>query len=106
MAKINVEVNINDFVDKRITTIEELKSHILYDYGYSSEDFDKEYNEDEDIKYVFDKYKSYLDQGLEVIIGYVSDEDGSPIESLICNEGIDLLDFNDDIEVIEGEGGY
>lgn len=107
-AKINIEIDIDDLIEKRITSIDELKEHIVHDYGYKLENFDEMYEDDIDIKNEFDRLRVFLDKGLEILIGSASDDyNGNGTETMICNQGLNVLDFDEkEIEVIEGDGGY
>jgi hypothetical protein len=90
---MTIEVDLNQYIDKKITTIEELKKYWLED----------RYEDEEDEEYI--KCKKKIEAGDIVYCLHCSDED-DPLEAVLCREGINNLNMPKGITIITGEGGY
>jgi hypothetical protein len=83
---ITIKADVKKYADGIIKTREEL---------YNNEEIQDflEWNEDISIC----NLEEILDNGKYIYIGRFSDEEGDPIESLLCYEGISKESFNGDI---------
>ena len=93
-ATIQLTIDLKEYVSKIVRTLEELEDRWMERYGELDCDTDK-----------FNRCKEIIENGGAVYVLNVSDE-GEPIESMLCNEGLDGMILPDNIVVIEGEGGY
>jgi len=95
-VRINIDVDLSKFIDEKITTIDKL-NELNQDEYFSSED-------------KYEECKKIIEKGGIVYILHVSDENyNDGLESFLCLNGIDILkndEYNNDIVVIFGEGGY
>jgi len=96
--KMSVDVDLNDYVYHVCKTLESLKKHYLEDYCYDEE----ECNEDED----YIKCKKQIEKGGSVYFLRCSDEGYEPIEGFLCINGLEGIEFSDNIKIIRGEGEY
>ena len=90
---MTIEVDLNQYIDKKITTIEELKKYWI-DYRCDDE---------EDEEYINCKKK--IEEGDIIYFLYCSNED-DPLEAVLCQEGLNKLNMPKGITIITGEGGY
>ena len=99
-VRIEIEVDLNDYVDKKATTIEELITCFEDCYG-----LDARYML-EDPRYV--AAKKVIGEGKTVYFGSFSSETGSASEKLLCDEGLHGvgLTHSGNMDIIESEGGY
>lgn len=91
---ITIEVDLMDYVDREITTLEELKKYWI----------DECYYEEDDSEYV--KCQEIIKNDGTVYFLTCSDENDDAIEAMLCNEGIHDNNTPDSITIIKGEGGY
>ena len=100
-GKLVIDVDLSEYADI-ISNKEELLNHYISYYDTEEELLKDEYDGE--------KYKRELqiiESGKKVAIIDVSDDTGEMYESVLCNKGLNDFKFNgDDVEVIEGEGGY
>ena len=100
IVDVKLNVNLEDYTHKVIKTEEALYNYWVHDM-YRSAD-----NEEADEDDEFNKCKRIIREGGTLYFLECTDEDGDPIESLMCKHGLNDLSFPDNIVVIEGEGGY
>ena len=91
--KITLDVNLSAFKDNIIKTKQELLDYFKERYLLEPEN-DKD----------FLHYLELIDKG-EMIIYLSANSDGDPIEQFICEHGIEKHN-NDNITILQGEGGY
>jgi hypothetical protein len=96
---IKEEVDLLEY-SKLIDNKEELLEYFM-SYGYSEEELLKDEWHGEWYK----KGLQAISKGKQVAIMWVSNE-GEPIEFFLCEKGLDIVEFNDNVEVLYGEGGY
>jgi len=97
-AKIEIEIDLLDYADKCVTTMDELAKY------FSDELYQHEIDNNEEYK----KCKEVIEKGGEVIFIDASDGGygGGGTETHLCHHGINDLKFDKGIVVIKGEGGY
>lgn len=95
--KLEVEVDLERYSHSTISTIEDLMSYFI-DYGY---DLD-EIKEDER----YQEAKKAIEEGKEILTGSFSSDEGDPIESLLCYNGLKKYIDSKNIVIIQSEGGY
>lgn len=88
---VKIKVNLLDFLRETLTTLEDLDRY--FDYW-----------EDDSVEY--QECKKIIKKGGVVYILRVATDCSSPIEWLLCNNGIEDLDLPDNIVVIYGKGGF
>lgn len=90
---MTIEVDLSDYVDMKIKTIEELDKYWIDERGCDKEDEE----------YITCKEK--IEKGEIVYFLQCSDED-DPLESVLCRQGLNNLTMPKGITIITGEGGY
>jgi len=92
---MTIEVDLNNYIEKKLTTLEELKHYWLED----------RYDEEDDEQYI--ECQKLIKEGNIVYFLRCSDEDfDDPFESLLCHQGLTDLKLPDGIKVVMGQGGY
>ena len=92
MAKIVVEVDLAEYVEKRIKTVEDLDAYRKSEYCGNMADYGK--------------CRKAIESGMDVLILSASDEDReNSVESMLCNMGLKNVVIGDGF-VIQGHGGY
>jgi len=92
---MTIEVDLTNYLEKKISTLEELKKFWLED----------RYDDEEDEQYK--QCQKLIEEGNIVYFLHCSDEDfDDPLESILCHQGLDYLKLPDGIKVIMGQGGY
>jgi hypothetical protein len=92
---MTVEVDLNRYVDKKISTPEELKKYWLED----------RYENEEDEQFI--ECLKMIKEGNIVYFLNCSDEEyDDPLESVLCHQGLNDLTLPEGIKIILGEGGY
>ncbi len=104
IASIKHGIDLTRYVKDVIVTIKDLENYMLEEHAYNGIGLDKVL-EDEYAKEEYNMIYEYIQKGLIVYRGSASNEDGGE-EQMICDIGVDALEFKDDVIVIEGEGGY
>jgi hypothetical protein len=96
VVEFTIKVNILDYVDETIKTLEELDAYELNNYTqYGDDSFTKEKI----------KWAELIKSGKSIIIGSASNE-GTPEEGFLCDMGLNNAAKAHDLIVLEGEGGY
>lgn len=103
-TKISIPVDLNQYVYHTASTEEELLR--WFKDNYYDDMSDIENVEDSWSKRTFLKCLEEIKQGRTVHFGSASDECTSPEETFLCYNGFKGVDFDEDVQVIEGEGGY
>jgi hypothetical protein len=91
---VTLTANIQDYVQDRITTKEELLEYIN----------DNCYDPDERI-YQYAEWVKFIEAGKVILAGSFSSDSGEPIESALCERGLKKED-NPALDIIQSEGGY
>jgi len=92
---MTIEVDLNNYLEKKVSTLEELKKFWLED----------RYDDEEDEQYI--KCQKLIKEGNIVYFLNCSDEDyDDPMESLLCHQGLTDLRLPDGVKIIMGQGGY
>lgn len=100
-VKVKVEFDMSGFIDKTLSTIEELQDWFLeyHDYDIQDSTFDELLEEvDEYEKEQYKKYKAHIDKGFSVHLG---DLDQHEYPSLINNLNNDMKNYNGNLEEVE-----
>ena len=99
-TKLTIEIDLEEYLDYKFKTIDELNNYYVNEMYYTIENA----TEDKEYKKMYD----IIEKGGEVIIVHVNDGGcgGIGVEAMLCNDGIDDLEFDEGITVIRGEGGY
>lgn len=94
--KINVEADLNDFVQETLKTEKEVIAYFTEEWSCDGDD----------PEYV--KALAAVKAGKTVYILEAGDEEGNPIETLLCELGLNdaKVKIDKSIEIIRGEGGY
>jgi hypothetical protein len=93
--KLELEVNLENYIEERIDCESELKKYLE---GYYSPSYKEDYPE------IYQEYLAEINKGNTILVGSFS-SDGDPIEMFLCERGINGLS-PEDINVMEGDGGY
>ena len=92
---ITLEVDLTNYIEKKTSTLEELKKYWLED----------RYDDEEDEHYI--ECQKLIKEGNIVYFLNCSDENyEDPLETLLCYKGLDYLKLPDGVKVIMGQGGY
>ena len=93
---IIIKANLNDFVEKTISTPEELREYF------------EDYDDDElDDNYDYKEALRSINSGKHILVGRFSDNEGSALEDLLCSDGLTKYVANTaDVQIISSEGGY
>ena len=92
---MTIEVDLTQYLEKKISTLEELKKYWIED----------RYDDEEDEQYL--KCQKLIKEGNVVYFLNCSDENYSdPMETLLCYKGLNDLKLPDGVKVIMGNGGY
>ena len=102
---LSFEVDLNDYVDRYITTIDELNDYFICDYGDIKSnpilEIEKILKDDEDLKEKYNKMKSGIEQGKTILVANISSE-GEPEEQFLYDYGIaNIAQNSKDIEILE-----
>jgi hypothetical protein len=109
-GKVSIEFDLNDYVGNygdTIKTIEELDKYLSSYYGFDSIDKwlkDEEYEYDWE-KEQYGKCLSEIKNGKVILCGRFSSE-GSPLEEFLQDEGLNNVEFENDVVVIQSDGGH
>ena len=97
--KITIEDDLSEYVEETFKTVEEAKK-------YYEEEHEIDINDsDENADYL--KVIKYIKEGKTVLIIHASDDSGDPIETFLCDNGLNRnVKLDKNIEIIEGKGGY
>ena len=105
-GKMKVEIDLSNYGGE-IRTKKELDEYYLDDYAYGFDSID-EWLKNEEETWGIEDYKRCLkaiESGKVVLAGRFSDEDG-PIEAFLCRNGLNDVEFENDVVVIQSDGGY
>ena len=92
---MTIDVDLNKYLNKKISTLEELKKYWI----------EERWN-DEEMKEYKDCQKM-IEEGNIIYFLHCSDEDfDDPLEVTLCQQGLDYLNLPPGVKVIMGEGGY
>jgi hypothetical protein len=94
--KVTVTGDLNDFIDERIKTVQELDRYLIDEYGWDLNTLDK------NDKKIYEKCIKNLDKGKDILVGCFSTDSDNILETVLCNEGI--IEDTKDIKVIEFSG--
>ncbi len=95
IVPMTIEVDLTKYLEKKVSTLEELKNYWIEDM----------YNDDEDEQYI--ECQKLIKEGNIVYFLSCSDEDyDDPMETLLCHQGLNDLKLPDGVKVIMGQGGY
>lgn len=98
--KVKLEVDLDDFMDKRITNVTELAIYLAKERYW---DFDSLSDSE---KATHEQYVKVLESGRELMFGSFSNEDDSAVSRILCDEGLKMTSIDKD-DVIDGwDGGY
>lgn len=104
IASIKYDIDLTRYVRDKIVTVKDLEDYMLEKHGFEGYGLDKilqrEYAKEE-----YNMIYDHIQKGLIVYRGSASNEEGGE-EQMLCDIGINTLEFKDDVIVIEGEGGY
>lgn len=96
---ITVEVDLNRYLRRKVSTLDELKNYYIEGRYYTEEELD------DDNDYL--KCQKMIEEGSKIYFLSCSDEDfDDPLESLLCHQGLNDLTLPEGIKIILGEGGY
>ena len=96
--KLEMEVDLEKYADKTISTIEELIYYFKEDMCYSVEELEE--NEE------YQNAKRAIQDGKTVLIGSFSNESGDDLEYFLCENGLKDNINSKDLVIIQSEGGY
>jgi len=97
---INVEYDLENLIQERVTTIKEFYKSDLYDHLYDQMNYSNDKNLIERCKEIFKK-------GGEIFYLEASNENFDSIETLIYNEGLNqFLKNNPNIQIIDKYSNY
>ena len=91
--EVKVSVDLSRYVEEEF--------HTLKDFEEAMSNDDTWYTDEEQ-----KQMRSILEKGGKVFILDVEDQSGDPIEAMLCQEGLDVIEIPDGLVVIRGEGGY
>jgi len=88
-------------------TIEDLNLYYLKEWIYDHKTIDEWVEDDRDSLAIsqYKQAKQAIQNGKTVVLGWFSDQEGDPIEAMLCDSGLKGI-VNDDVEIIYSEGGY
>jgi hypothetical protein len=90
-----VEVDLTKYIEKKISTLDELKKYWLED----------RYDSEENEQYI--ECQKMIKEGNVVYFLHCTDEEfDDPLESVLCHQGLDYLKLPEGVKVIMGQGGY
>ncbi len=106
-AYLKAEIDIADYVRDSISSIEELEKYIVeeHSWGNNEKSCKEILDGDTYAKEEYDKIKDNISKGLVVHLGIAS-SDGEVAEQMLCEAGIQSLEFKGEVIIIEGEIGY
>jgi len=93
-VKIEIEVDLTRF-GKIISNLEELQGHWKNNYCYKDVTSDMKYQH----------ALKAISEGKTIIVGSFG-SDGETVEQLLCDKGLKDLVNDENIEIIENQGGY
>ena len=96
-ASMTVEIDLEDFCNDIITTMQELDDYFLSEYSYKT--ISGMLTDDEHCKKLYNKCWASIQDGNEVMIGRVSSDGGDVLSNLIYDTGITNL--NDGVKLID-----
>ena len=106
-ANIKTGVDVSRFIDISITNLKELEQYYIDQYCWEKRPILKEALEEEDRLEEYKERVALIESGYFIYLGSTSNENGDDgVEMLLCEQGINVLDFEDEVLIIEGEGGY
>ena len=91
--EVTVKVDLSRYVEEEFHSLEDFESAMRRD--------DIWYNDEEQ-----KQMRSILEKGGKVFVLEVEDQSGDAIESMLCQEGLDVINIPDGLVVIRGKGGY
>jgi len=95
-VEIKVIVNLKEFLERTMKTIEELDLWVDDWYGDPNALPNHEY----------ERCKNIIQKGGVVQLLHVTDESDNPMEVFLTQHGIENVNLPDNIVVIRGQGGY
>jgi len=104
-VRLSFEVDLGDYADKNITTIEELNYYFICDYGNVDSDptaeIEKVLKENSFLKERYENAKRGIEQGKVILIGRFSSE-GEPEEQFLYEYGIEqMAGCSEDVEILK-----
>lgn len=104
-AKVTLEIDLKELSSSVANTLDELNSHIVFEYGYGDVDTVEEVlNEDWFSKDKYEQLVKEIEAGNTVYFGTVSTEDYGVSETYIANNGFG--DLGPDFNVIQDAGDF
>lgn len=102
---LSFEVDLKDYVDRYIATIDELNDYFICDYGEITSnpvlEIEKILKDNDDLKEKYDKMKNGIEQGKTILVANISSE-GEPEEQFLYDYGIANINAQSkEIEILE-----
>ena len=97
-VEVTIEVDLSDFSYARIASQKELDRHLVDRYGDVS-------SPNEYYLELYRKMSAAIQNGREVLCGSFQSDDGNPVETFLCNNGLELP-TDREVQVIDNEAGY
>ena len=89
--EVKVSVDLSRYIEEEFHTLEAFEE-AMGNAWYSEEEQKQ--------------MRSILEKGGKVYVLDVEDQSGDPIEAMLCQEGLDVIDVPEGLIVIRGAGGY
>ena len=105
--KVELEVDLYDHADDKITTLKELDGYFIDRYGWGGDTtLEAIFEDNEGLKEDYIKAKKAIECGELVLFGSFSNESDDPASMLLCDMGIEKYCDGKLVKCIQGEGGY
>ena len=105
--KVEIEVDLYDHADTKVSTLKELDEHFIEQYGWGGDTtLEKIFEDNEGLKEDYTKAKKSVERGELVLFGSFSNESDDPASMLLCDLGIEKFCNGKTVKCIQGEGGY
>jgi len=109
-GKVKFEIDLENYVGsygRRLKTQKELDDYFLSEYVYDCDTIEEflKRGEDEYEVELYNKCLPELLKGKEILFGRFSSE-GEVVEEFLHNNGLSNIEFENDVTIIEDEGGY
>jgi len=96
--KLEIEVDFKEYARETISTMKEFIKYLNYNYGENDCDW---FGEEK-----LAKVEKALKDGKVILIGSFTDNGGDEIEYFLCRQGLKGHVDEDEVVIIESEGGY
>ncbi len=99
--EITLDINLDEFVSDKVSTEEDLVKYMIKNYYCDSIDELGEHGTK-----IYNKALGEIRKGRTVHFGQFSSDGDEEGERFLCRKGLNSLNIDSSINIIEGDGGY